>query len=101
MVLTYLLPKDHMPGFNLGFNHGSSNFVDVDFNQTLNASTLAQGNEQNPTDCEVEGTDNLISIELLEFRARPNVLNSEMIGSWPNHAEKKRGKRYICRARPD
>ena len=63
MVLTYLFPKDHMPGFNLGFNHGSSNFVDVDFNQTLDASTLAQGNEQNPTDCEVEGTENLISIE--------------------------------------
>ena len=63
MVLTYLFLKDHMPGFNLGFNHGSSNFVDVDFNQTLDASTLAQGNEQNATDCEVEGTEHLIFIE--------------------------------------
>ena len=66
MVLTYLFLKDHMPGFNLGFNHGSSNFVDVDFNQTLDASTLAQGNEKNATDYEVEGTgtENLILIDL-------------------------------------
>ena len=60
MVLTKLFPKDHMPGFTLGFNHGSSNFVDVDFNQTLNASTLAQGNRPNPTESEVEGTENLL-----------------------------------------
>ena len=53
-----------MPGFNLGFNHGSSNFVDIDFNQTLDASTLAQRNQQNSTDCEVEGTENLILTEL-------------------------------------
>ena len=64
MVLTKLFPKDHMSGFPLGFNHGSSNFVDVDFNQTLDTSTLAQGNEQNATDCEVEGTKKLILIEL-------------------------------------
>ena len=38
---------------------------------------------------------------LLELRASTNLLNFEMIGSWPTHAEKKRRKRYICRARPD
>ena len=63
MVLTYLFPKETFKprkGFNLGFKHGSSNFVDVDFNQTLNASTLAQGNRPNPTESVVEGTENLI-----------------------------------------
>ena len=38
---------------------------------------------------------------VLECRASTNLLNFEMIGSWPTHAEKKRRKTYICRARPD
>ena len=37
----------------------------------------------------------------LECRASTNLLDFEMIGSWPTSCRKKRRKRYICRARPD